>query len=248
MKDVVHLSYPQPEIAMIAIENRESKNSITQEVNLGLVNAFASIDANPNVKVVVTHGYDNYYACGGDYEGLMELATGDKSFADIEFFTLPLKCKVPTIAAVQGHAIGGGLAFACLHDFIFLASGVIYSASFMQYGFTPGMGTTYTIPKRFGSNCGSQMLFSAKPFSKKDLESLNCLLPLYPKNEVIEQALQLAKDISENTLTSIKLLKEQLSFETREILPSIIEKEVIMHSKTIKTEESILRIKQIFGK
>ena len=246
MNDVVYLTYPEPEIAIITIEDRVNHNTITEQLQRGIVKAFADIEANPNVKVVITHGYENYYVCGGDKEGLLELSKGVKTYADFPFFTLPCTCKVPTIAAVQGHAIGGGLAFACMHDFIFLATGVIYSANFMKYGFTPGMCSTYTIPKRFGANCGHHMLFTARQYDWEELQELHCLLPFYPKNEVIEQALQLAKDISNKTATSVKLLKEQLSFETRLELPKVIKNEVAMHAKTITSEEAISRIKAEF--
>lgn len=246
MGEVVHVIYPEPEIAIITIEDRESRNIFTQPVQDGIMKAFSTIEANSQVKVVITQGYQNYYARGGDLEGLMLLAKGEKTFADLEFFSLPFKCKLPTIAAVQGHALGGGLAFACMHDFIFLATGVQYSASFMSYGFTPGMCTTYTIPKHFGQNCGNQMLFSANQYGAKELKDLNCLLPFYPKNDVFDHAMQLAKDISDKTLTSILLLKEQLSSELRRVLPSVIEQEKAMHAKTITSDEAIARIKKIF--
>lgn len=247
MDNVVQLHYPQPEIAVISIQEREGRNTLTKRLCSGINQAFDDIEANPSVKVVVTQGYENYYLCGGTKEELIELTKGETSFAELDFFTRPLRCKLPTIAAVHGHAIGGGLAFACLHDFIFLASGVIYSANFMKYGFTPGMGSTYTIPKRFGIQCGQEMLFTAKHYCREELERMNCMLPFYPKNEVVELALELAKQISDKTMVSIKLLKEQLSSETRKELPGVIENEKRMHAKTITTEEAIRRIKSEYG-
>lgn len=247
MSEVIKISYPEPCIAIIAMEDKEHQNTFSGQFITGLQDAFCSVEANPDVKVIITHGYGNYYASGGTLSELTELGKGEKSFADLNFFKLPLLCKLPTIAAVQGHAIGGGLAFACLHDFMFLAKGASYGANFMKYGFTPGMGSTYTIPERFGTNCGYQLLFSARQYTTKQLEALNCLLPFYQKEDVLEQALQLARDISDKTLTSIKLLKEQLSDKMRTALPGVIAKEVAMHAKTITTQEAHQRIKENFG-
>ena len=247
MNDVVHVSYPQPEVAVIAMEDRVNNNTFTEKLQRGIKEAVESIEANPLVKVVITHGYDNYYLCGAERKGLLELTKGEKTFADSDFYMKPLTCKVPTIAAVQGHAIGDGLSFACLHDFIFLASGVIYSANFLKYGFTPCMGSSYTIPKHFGANCGYHMLYTAKQYDRDELQSLDCLLPFYPKNEVIEHSLQLAKDISDKTMTSVKLLKEQLSAQTRRILPHIIDKEVAMQVAIMTTDEVKNRIRDAYG-
>ncbi len=248
MSDVIHLSYKDPGIAIIAMVDRENRNTMTEQFRLGIKEAFDSIEANPAVKVVITHGYDNYYCCGGDQATLMELTKGVKTYADLEFFMQLVNCKLPTIAAVQGHALGAGLSFACLHDFIFLSSGSLYGANFMKYGFTPGMCSTYIIPKRFGENCGKQLLYTAKQYATEELEGLNCMLPFYSKDEVMEQALQLAIDICDKTVVSIKLLKEQLSAEMRQILPDVIQKEIAMQSKTITSEEAKRLIRARFGK
>lgn len=244
MEEVIHLKYIQPEIAIITMEDRLSKNTFTEKFQNGIKNAFKNIEENKNVKVVITQGFDNYYACGAGVDLLMELTRSQKTFADFDFYLLPLQCHVPTIAAVQGHAIGDGLSFACMHDFILLASGAMYSANFLKYGFTPCMGSSYTIPKHFGLNAGYHMLYTAKQYTAEELKNLNCLLPFYPKNEVLEEALRLAKEIANKSLPSVMLLKEQLSSEKINALPQILEKERALQLSIMQTDEVKLRIKE----
>ena len=69
------------------------------------------------------------------------------NFCGLSILPLLLDCKIPTIAAMQGHALGGGLAFGCYADLIILAEECFYSANFMNHGFTPGMGATYVYQK-----------------------------------------------------------------------------------------------------
>lgn len=247
MSDVVCLTYPQAEIAVITMEDRINKNTITKELMSGILDAFATIETNADVKVVITRGFDNYYCCGGSLDVLSDFNKGIMTLNSSNFYIQPLTCKVPTIAAVQGHAIGGGLAFACMHDFLFLSSHATYSANFMKYGFTPGMGSTYTIPEKFGTNCGHQLLYSAKQYTSKDLKALNCFLPFYEKEIVFEQAQELAKDISNKTLLSVKLLKEQLSEKMRLEIAEVIKREGAMHDQTIVTDEARQRIKENYG-
>ncbi len=248
MTSVVNLSYPKPEIALIAMEDQEHHNTMSKELEAGIAEAFAKIEGNDQVKVVITQGFGNYYLCGGTQENLEELHEGKKKFTDSDVFMRPLQCKLPTIAAVQGHAIGGGLTFACLHDFMFLSKGSTYAAPYMKYGFTPGVGSTYLIPKRFGDHCGKQMLFTARHYNSQQLVEMGSLIPFYPKKEVIPLAMQLAEDITDKTLTSVKLLKEQLSLRMRSILPSIFEKELTMHAQTLTSPEALKRIKESYQK
>lgn len=247
MGKVIYLTYPEPEIALIRMEDKEHRNTFSQDFILGIIEAFKEIENNPKVKVVITLGYDNYYACGGTLEQLKMLTTAKKTFDEFPFFKLPLECKLPTIAAVQGHAIGGGLAFACLHDFVFLGRGAIYSANFMNYGFTPGMGATYTLVKKFGEYCGKRLLFTAKQYSSKELESMKIPLPIYPREEVLNEAMALARDISNKTLVSVQLLKEQLSSELKSALPGVIKKELAMYAQTITSRESLQRVQERYG-
>lgn len=225
---VIHLSYPEPEIALVTMVEREGRNTFTVAFIEGLCEAFQKIKENDKLKAVITTGYDTYYACGGTQAELEMLTQGKRTFDELEFFKLPLYCELPTIAAIQGHAIGGGLAFACLHDFQILSVTSVCNTNFMNYGFTPGMGATYTIPKRFGDYCGNRMLFTAEQFTTKNLEAMKIPMPLFQKDEVLPEALKLARSIADKTLTSVKLLKEQLSTDLREALPMVIKKELAM--------------------
>lgn len=108
MSKVIHLSYPKPEIALIRMEDTEHHNTFSDDFIAGIIEVFQEIEANDKVKVVITTGYGSYYACGGTLDGLKTLSIGEITFDYLEFFKRPLQCKIPTIAAIQGHAIGGG--------------------------------------------------------------------------------------------------------------------------------------------
>lgn len=247
MSDVVTLEYPTAEIAVITMADDAAKNTMSPEIVSGLQQAFAEVNDKPDIKVVITTGFGNYYSCGGTLAELEELNRGERTYADLPFFTLPLECKVPTIAIVQGHAIGGGLAFACLHDFMFLTHGSAYGANFMKYGFTPGMCSTYMIPKRFGEIIGKQMLFSAVIYRAKELIAMNCPIPFYPKDEVTKVGMEFAEQLADKTLTSLQLLKKHMNRELETAIPEVIELEVAMHAQTITTPEALERIKKLFG-
>ena len=247
MVDVVKLSYFNPAIAVVAMEDREHGNTFSKCLVKELLGIFQKIKSDSNVHVVVIHGYDNYFCCGGTKEELLNLQAQKGTFADSDFYRVLLDCDVPVIAAMQGHALGGGLALACYADTMIMAEECLYSANFMKYGFTPGMGATYVIPRKFGLTLGHEMLYTAENYSGLALKYRGISPLVVKKKNVIETALSLAEKISEKPLISLKLLKQHLSQEMKSELPRVVEQEIKMHAITFSQAEVKNRIEERFG-
>lgn len=244
MTQVVKLEYPEPTIAEITLEDREARNTFSRAIISGLMEAFKSL--REDTKVVVIHGYENYFCCGGTQEELLNIYHGKITFADLPFYRLLLDCEVPTIAAMQGHALGGGLVFGCYADLIILAEESLYSTNFMKYGFTPGMGATYIVPKKLGEVLANEMLLSAKNYHGGEIRERNSQIQVVKKQSVISSAFALAKDLAEKPLPSLKLLKQHQNQTIKDQLPAAIEKELKMHSISFKLPEVEERIKNLF--
>lgn len=254
MNSIVKLS-KEGNIAFVALEEREYKNTFTLRFIKGVKEAFNKIKQDENIKVVIVHGYDQYFCCGGTKEELIGLyehnCKNEKKikvqFTDFKFHDILLQCHIPVIAAMQGHALGGGLAFGCFADIIIMAEQCLYSANFMKYGFTPGMGATYIIPKKFGKTLGMEMLLSARNYYGGELKERGVSAKVVKKQEVFETALSIAKDLADKPLLSLKVLKNNLTKDIREELPSAIEKELEMHKLTFAQTEVRSRIENLFG-
>lgn len=246
-QNVVKLVYPEPAIAHVIMEERQFKNTFSPALIQGLIKVFDEIHDRSDIKVVIIQGYENYFCCGGTKEELLSIYEGKITFADLSFYRLLLDCDVITIAAMQGHALGGGLAFGCYADFLFLAEECIYSTNFMKYGFTPGMGATYIIPKKMGESLGHKMLYSARNYFGSELKQHNTLVNVVKKQEVITSAFNLAKEFIDKPLTSLKLLKDHLTSKIKIALKEVIEKELLMHEVTFKQPEVKEKIELLFG-
>lgn len=234
-------------IAIIEMIERESRNTFSHALIQGLMETFKIINLNEDIKVVVIHGYDNYFCCGGTQEELLNLQAGKITFAELGFYRLLLDCPVPTIAAMQGHAIGGGLAFGCFADLIILGEECIYSANFMKYGFTPGLGATFIIPYKFGPSIGHELLYTASTYQGKTLREKGVPVTITKKSQVITMAINLAEQLAEKPRYSLKILKHHLTKDICCNLSSIIKQELSMHQETFHLAEVRHRIKELFG-
>lgn len=244
----VKLTYPVQEIATVAMEERTHRNTFSHALIDGLLAAFAAIGENPAVKAVVIHGYDNYFCCGGNQAELLGIYEGRITFSDLPIYRLLLDCPVPTISAMQGHALGGGLAFGCYADLMVMAEESLYSANFMKYGFTPGMGATYIIPHRFGGLLGEELLYSANNYHGGELRARGIPAKVVKKQDVISTAMTLAQDLADKPLVSLKLLKAQLTQRIKTELPAVIEQELAMHKISFAQPEVKERIETLFGR
>lgn len=247
-ESVVALHEIEAGIVQVTMQDRVNKNTFSNELMVGLIRAFESIKADPRCKVVIITGYDSYFASGGTKEGLLDIYEGRMKFTDANIYSLALECKVPVISAMQGHGIGGGFVMGLFSDFVILSRESVYTTNFMRYGFTPGMGATLILSKKLGFSLAEELLLNAGNYRGAELEKRGIPFPVLPRVEVLNYAVELARQIAEKPRLSLIILKDHLVAPLREKLPEIIKQEVEMHEKTFHQPEVRDRIVALFGK
>lgn len=245
--DVIELTEVEPGIVCLRMQDRVHKNTFTHELSAALIRSFATIAANATYKVVILTGYDTYFASGGTQEDLLALQEGRGKFSDNNIYGLALECEIPVISAMQGHGIGGGFVMGLFADFVILSRESVYTTNFMKYGFTPGMGATMIVPRKLGLTLGEEMLLLARRYRGEELKQRGVPFPVFPRAEVMDQAMAMARELAEKPRQSLIVLKEQLVRALREELPAVIAQEVAMHAKTFHQPEVRENIRLLFG-
>lgn len=243
----VSLTELSPYVVMIEMHDRENKNTFSQGVIQGLLAAFDKISRNSQYRAVILTGYDNYFSSGGTQESLMAIHDGKVKFNVVNIYSLALDCKIPVISAMQGHSIGGGFIMGLFADFVVMSRESIYTANFMRYGFTPGMGATYILPKKLGFSLAHEMLINGRNYRGIDLEKRGIPFPVVPRAEVLGYAKELANELAEKPRISLITLKDHLVQDLRNEIDAVIQKEIAMHDTTFHQEEVKNKIKDLFG-
>lgn len=248
LNQAIELTEVGDRIVQIKMQDRESKNTFSDALVTGLMDAFSKVSNNPEYRAVILTGYDNYFSSGGTQDGLLSISEGDAKFTDMDLYSLALNCPIPVISAMQGHGIGGGFAMGMFSDFIILSRESIYTTNFMRYGFTPGMGATFILPKKLGIALAAEMMLAGKNYRGEELQKRGIPFPVLPRAEVMGYAIDLAQSLAEKPRVSLVTLKDHLVSSLRTELPTVIEQEVIMHEKTFHQPEVKVRIESMFGK
>lgn len=243
---VVQLQEIEAGIVQVTMQDRVHKNAFSEALIRELVQAFQVIQKSDRFKVVILTGYENYFASGGTQEGLLSIYEGKATFADDNLYSLALDCPMPVISAMQGHGIGGGFVLGLFADFIILSRESVYTTNFMRYGFTPGMGATYIVPKKLGISLGEELLLAANNYRGAELEKRGIPFPVLPREKVMDYALALARQLAEKPRVSLMTLKQHLVAPLRAELPKIVEQELAMHRATFHSGEVRERIMSLY--
>jgi polyketide biosynthesis enoyl-CoA hydratase PksI len=243
----VELREVRPGILEIKMQDRVSRNTFSVALAEGLIDAFKTVATRPEYRVVILTGYDSYFASGGTKEALLLLSAGQGKFTDRDLYSLALNCPIPVIAAMQGHGIGGGFVFGMFADFPLLSRESVYTTNFMKYGFTPGMGATFILPRKLGIALAEEMMIVARTYRGEELQKRGIPFPVLPRAELMDYAIDLASTIADKPRISLVTLKDHLVAPLRAEMPAIIEQEVVMHEKTFHRPEVKERIEALFG-
>lgn len=245
--DLVRLDELTPAIVRITLVDREHRNGFSMGLVTALARAFAAVRAQPAWRVVILTGYDSYFCTGGTQQMLLDLAAGRGQFTDHPIYELPLTCEIPVIAAMQGHAIGGGLVFGLFADLVVLSRESVYAANFMRYGFTPGFGATLVLQEKLGLPLAQELLMTAENYRGEELASRGVPFPVLPRAQVLDHAFELATQLADKPRHSLVTLKAHMTADLRARLPSVTAREVRMHEQTFHHPEVQERIKTLFG-
>lgn len=244
---VVELIDLEHGVLQLTMQDRAHRNTFSNELTGGLIDAFAAIDTHTDCRVVILSGYDSYFASGGTQEGLLAMQAGTSRFTSSNLYRLALDCRVPVIAAMQGHGIGGGFVFGLFADFVVLSRESVYTTNFMKYGFTPGMGATCIVPRKLGIALGQEMLIAARNYRGVELERRGIAFPVLPRAEVLEYARDLARDVAHKPRAALIALKDHLVADLRRELVEVADQEVALHEATFHAPDVRDRISTLFG-
>ena len=243
----VSLQVIDESIALITMQDEKNRNMFAENLVLGLMAKFAQVKKDPRITSIIVTGYGNIFSMGGTQEQLLNIANQKNSFTDAPFlYRGLLEAPVPVITAIQGHAAGGGLLFGLFGDIVIMAKEGIYSAVFAKYGFTPGMGATYILKEKFGINLSSEMMYTAKSYSGEELFQKGAKVTFTNSKDVLKEALNIARSLSEKPLITLKILKSNLSGRILRELPEYIRQENLMHRQTFTNPEVKERIRHFY--
>jgi polyketide biosynthesis enoyl-CoA hydratase PksI len=244
---VVQLAIGADGVARIALDDPATENGLTPALSEGLSGALSAAAARPEVRVVLLSGRPDVFSSGATRGLLDALQSGAREARDIGLPALLLGSPLPIVAAVEGAAVGGGLALALACDIAVAAAERRYGFNFMDLGFTPGMGCTRLAADAVGAGFAAEMMLTGKLYKGRELSGRGLFAHVVPGAEVRARAEEIAARIADKPRRAVELLKESLALPRRLAWAEAVSREHLMHQRCFDDPATRARIAERFG-
>jgi enoyl-CoA hydratase/carnithine racemase len=154
-------------------------------------------------------------------------------------FLALLGCPIPVIAALNGHAFGGGLETALGCDFAYAAEGARFGLSEVKLGIMPGGGGTQTLARAAGERRAKEIVLSARPFSAEEGVAWGIFNRACAAGAVLEEALDTATAIAANAPLSTRQAKKSMHVGLQMDLESGYRFEIEAYNRLVTTEDRL---------
>jgi enoyl-CoA hydratase len=136
-------------VALITVNDPDRRNAVTEEISAGLRLAVENSQNDPNVHAVVVTGAGKAFCAGADLSAL-GAAAEDGLRRLYDGFLAIAECALPTVAAVNGPAVGAGLNMALACDVRIAGPAAVFDPRFQKLGIHPGGGMTWMLQRAVG--------------------------------------------------------------------------------------------------
>lgn len=207
----IELKGEKKNVGLITL-NKPKVNSLSKKMVADLIAAFDELEANKNVGAVVVTGNDNVFCGGADISEMSKSTPTDWLSAHAPDFIglwdrIILNRRVPSIAAVNGYALGGGMEISMAFDIIYAGDKAKFGQPEIKIGVIPGFGGTQRLIRQVGKSRAMEMILTGEMFTAQELERAGLISRVLPVNQVVPEAIKCAEKIAAQSKLAIKFAK-----------------------------------------
>jgi len=210
---------PQVEthVALIQLNRPKELNALNLQLMQEIKTALKELDDDETVRVIILTGNEKAFAAGADIKQMADKTPIDMLNID-QFSTWDQikKTKKPMIAAVSGFALGGGCELMMHCDLIVASETARIGQPEIKIGVMPGAGGTQRLARSIGKALAMEMVLTGRFLTADEALRAGLINKVVPIEFYLKEAINLAKQVAENSPVALKLAKEAVlqSFNT----------------------------------
>ena len=205
----------QDHVGIITLDAPKKRNPLSPELTREYAQALRELHEDDEVRVVILTSSGPAFSAGGDLAGLQAkiswtphqnrryLASFYRSYMGA------LQLDVPTIAAINGDAVGAGLSITLTYDIRIASATARLGATFLNLGLHPGMATTHLLPIVVGEAKAAELIFTGKLIDGIEAARIGLVNEAVADN-VLDTALAMANEIARKPPGSMRMAKRAL--------------------------------------
>jgi enoyl-CoA hydratase len=243
MKSDAVLVGKQGGVGIMTFNRPELLHRLDVPMMLAMEEALTELEADDEVRVIVITGAgERAFCAGGDIDDLKNRAglAHYNQFAEIvqRLFIRFENCDKPTIAAVNGLALGGGTEMLLSIDIRILADHVKLGLPEINLGLFPGAGGSQRLMRQIPLCRAKELMFIGAQISAQEAFDLGLCNRVVPRAQLLDTALQMAQQIADKSPLVLKLLKRSMRHGAEMPLSAALAHEQAMISLVFDTQDS----------
>lgn len=247
-------------IVMLTMNRPETRNALSSvEICEEFEDRCRSIERDPSVNALILTGAGPAFCAGGDIKKMRDrsgfapaktvIDTRDSYRRSIHRIPKALyNLEVPTIAAVNGPAIGAGLDLACMCDMRISASNAVFAESFIKLGIVPGDGGAWFLPRIVGYSMACEMALTGVQIDAEEALRIGLVSRVVDGSALLDSAHELAGRIDAMPGRTIRLTKRLLRDGGQLTLDHHLEMAGAFQTITHETEDHREALAAVFEK
>jgi enoyl-CoA hydratase len=241
----VHLRVERPAagVVLLTLDNPDQRNAMSPPMTQAWTATMADLAEDPDLRVVVVTGEGSAFCSGGDprwIAGEPDAAVHELRTRMIGFYRAWLsirRLEVPTIAAVNGPAVGAGLCLALACDLRYAAASARMSVPFVKLGMHPGMAATYTLPHVVGEAHARDLLLTGRTVGAEEALRIGLVSRVHPDDTFLDEVLATAREVAATAPVASRLTTVALRDGGHADFDTAIEWEALAQPTTLATQD-----------
>lgn len=241
MEPLVTWSKAEDHIAVMTLNRKEAANAMSKQLLDDLNIAIQEVAQDNSIYCAILTGAGEKAFCAGADLKERKTMTDEQVTEAVRYIGNTVsaleKMPKPVIAALNGAAYGGGLELALACDLRLAAKGIKLGLTETSLAIIPGAGGTQRLPRLIGIGMAKKLIYTAKPITAEEAERIGLVEEVAEKEDLLEQALQLARTIAQNGPIALQQAKLAINKGMETDLDTGLAIEHLAYQKTIPTED-----------
>lgn len=208
--DLVSVEVDDAGIALLTLNSPDTRNAVSLQLSEQIERAVAELAEDETARVLIVTGAGSAFCAGADRS---VLARADRELLSAVYraFLVVRDAPIPTIAAVNGPAVGAGLNLALACDVRIAAESAVFDTRFLRLGVHGGGGVSWMLQRAAGASAATAMLLFGEPVDGARAAQLGLAWDCVPDDQLISRSRELAQAAASAAPELVRLTKDTLA-------------------------------------
>jgi len=241
-------------VAILRLDDPRAMNALSPAVKAGMEANVPKLVADSGVRAILITGTGKAFCAGGDIramqdpEGRKAPAVRRRMQVTHAWARALLDCDKPVIAAVNGAAVGGGLALALLADIVIASRDVYFMSGYSKLGALPDLGLLQTLPWAIGSLRAKEMIMLNRRYTAEEAVAIGLANRAVAPEKLMSEALAAAEEIASGPTAMLTMSKVMMKRAYEASVEDFFEREAVSQAIAFGSAEFSEGVDAFLGK